>query len=245
MLIYAPGTYHHSLMVSNLAETACKEIRADHLLARVGAFYHDIGKIEDAGMFIENRVTDPRARTLSPRYYSRLIISHVDKGVAIARRHGLPGSIIDFIQQHHGETTMTYFYHKALEGAAESGDEGEIKKSEFQYPGPKPRSRETAVVMLADAVEAASRSMQEPTDEKLKGMVSKIIYNKLNEGELEYTDLSMSDLRVIQDSFLQILSGVYHTRIAYPESSDVQNLEEKVEKRVKKNSKNKNGGTAG
>lgn len=245
MLIYAPGTYHHSLMVSNLAETACKEIRADHLLARVGAFYHDIGKIEDAGMFIENRVTDPRARTLSPRYYSRLIISHVDKGVAIARRHGLPGSIIDFIQQHHGETTMTYFYHKALEGAAESGDEGEIKKSEFQYPGPKPRSRETAVVMLADAVEAASRSMQEPTDEKLKGMVSKIIYNKLNEGELEYTDLSMSDLRVIQDSFLQILSGVYHTRIAYPESSDVQNLEEKIEKKVKRNSKNKNGETAG
>ncbi len=231
MLVYAPGTYHHSLMVSNLAETACKEINADHLLARVGAFYHDIGKIEDAGMYIENKVTDPRARTLSPRYYSRLIISHVDKGVMLAKKHGLPPSITDFILQHHGQTIMTFFYHKALEVVAESEEAEEIKKSEFQYPGPKPRSRETAVVMLADAVEAATRSMQEPTTEKLEGMVSKIIYNKLNEGQLEYTDLSMSDLRIIQNAFLQILSGVYHTRIAYPESDDVQDLENQLDKK--------------
>ncbi len=235
MLVEAPGTYHHFLMVSNMAETACKEINADHLLARLGAFYHDIGKIEDAGMYIENKVTDPRARSLAPQYYSRLIISHVDKGVKLAQKHGLPESIIDFIKQHHGETTMTYFYHKALEAASESDDEDEIKKIEFQYPGPKPRSRESAVVMLADAIEAASRSMQDPTNEKLEGMVSKIIYNKLNEGQLEYTDLSMHDLRIIQDSFMQILSGVYHIRIAYPETHDVQNLENQVNRNTKQN----------
>lgn len=149
----------------------------------------------------------------------------------LAKKHGLPPSITDFILQHHGQTIMTFFYHKALEVVAESEEAEEIKKSEFQYPGPKPRSRETAVVMLADAVEAATRSMQEPTTEKLEGMVSKIIYNKLNEGQLEYTDLSMSDLRIIQNAFLQILSGVYHTRIAYPESDDVQDLENQLDKK--------------
>ncbi len=231
MLLEAPGTYHHSLIVSNMAETACKDIKADHLLARVGAFYHDIGKIEDAGMYIENKVTDPRAKTLSPKYYSKLIISHVDKGIKLAHQHKLPQSVIDFIQEHHGQTTMSFFYHKALETASESDNDEEVDKAEFQYPGPKPSSRETAVVMLADAIEAASRSIQDPTQLKLEGLVTKIIYNKLNEGELENTPLSMTDLNVIKNSFLSILNGIYHTRIEYPETDDVQRLEERLKQR--------------
>jgi putative nucleotidyltransferase with HDIG domain len=227
MVVEAPGTYHHSLIVSNMAEAACKDIQADHLLARVGAFYHDIGKIEDAGMYIENKVTDPRARSLSPLEYSRLIISHVSKGEALAKKHRLPESVIAFIKEHHGKTTMTYFYHKALESLSDT-EGGEIRKSDFEYPGPRPGTKETAVVMLADSIEAASRSLQEPSPMKLRGLVRKIIYNKLNEGELENTDLSMADLNRIQESFLIILNGVYHTRIEYPDSADVRKLEEKL-----------------
>jgi len=234
MLVEAPGTYHHSLLVSNMAETACKDVHADHLMARVGAFYHDIGKIEDAGMYIENKVTDPRARTLSPKYYSQLIISHINKGVNLARKHGLPPAVIAFIKEHHGKTTMTYFYHKALESMTDDETSEEISKVDFQYPGPRPQTKESAIVMLADSIEAASRSIQEPTQAKLEGLVRKIIYNKLNEGELEDTDLSMADLNTIQKSFLSILNGIYHTRIEYPDAEDVKTLEKKLEKNGQK-----------
>ncbi|MCP4135684.1 MAG: HDIG domain-containing protein [bacterium] len=230
MLVNAPGTYNHSLIVSTMAESACKDIGANHMLARVGAFYHDIGKIEDAGMYIENNKTDPRANILPPTDYSRLIISHVSKGVGLAKKHRLPDSVIDFIKEHHGQSTMTFFYHQALEEAANSGNSDEVEKSDFRYPGPKPCTRETAVVMLGDAIEAASRSLQEPSSVKLEGLVRKIIYNKLNDGELENSDLSMSDLAKIQKAFLSILNGIFHTRIEYPEKSDVKKLEKKVKK---------------
>jgi putative nucleotidyltransferase with HDIG domain len=230
MLVKAPGTYHHSLIVSTMAEAACKDIRANAMLARVGAFYHDIGKIEDSGMYIENKVTDPRANSISSKGYSRLIISHVSKGVEMGRNSGLPESIIDFIREHHGRSTLTYFYHQALEEASAIEETEEIKRSDFQYPGPKPHSRETAIVMLADAVEAASRTIQDPTEAKLEGLVRKIVYNKLNEGELEYSDLSMSQLTRIQKSFLSILNGIFHTRIEYPDNEEIQTLEKRVQK---------------
>ncbi|MDR3238014.1 MAG: HDIG domain-containing protein [Spirochaetia bacterium] len=228
MLMKAPGTYHHSLIVSNMAEAACRNIKADPILARVGAFYHDIGKIENAGIYIENKVTDPLASKLSPSDYSKLIISHVETGVAIAKEQRLPESVIDFIREHHGNTTMTYFYHKALESVTD--EESNVHKSDFQYPGPKPQTKESAVVMLADSIEAASRSIQDPTHAKLRGTVRKIIYNKLNEGEFENTDLSMADLSSIENSFLVILSGIYHTRLEYPESADIERLEKKLKK---------------
>ncbi|MBN1534930.1 MAG: HDIG domain-containing protein [Spirochaetes bacterium] len=228
MLLEAPGTYNHSLIVSTMAETACKDINADYMLARVGAFYHDIGKIPDAAMYIENKVTDPRAKTMKPKEYTKLITSHVDKGVEIARQNMLPENVIDFIREHHGETTMTYFYHQALAELDTSTQAETIDKRDFQYKGPKPHSKETAVVMLADAIEAASRSLQEPTREKLQGMVRRIIYNKLNDGELEMSDLSMTELRTIQNSFLKILYGIFHTRIEYPDQKDVKKLEKKV-----------------
>jgi cyclic-di-AMP phosphodiesterase PgpH len=227
MLMKAPGTYNHSMLVSTMAEAACKEINANHLLARVGAYYHDIGKIIDAGMYIENRVTDPRAKQMTPRDYARLIISHVDKGVRIAEDNMLPDSVIDFIRVHHGQTTMTFFYHQSLE-SADTRETDPINKSDFQYPGPKPNNKETAVVMLADSIEAAARSIQNPSHEKLEGLVRKIIYNKLNEGELEFSDLSMTELRTIQDAFLSILKGIFHSRIEYPEDYDLKKLEKKV-----------------
>ena len=226
MLVEAPGTYHHSLLVSNMAEAACRNIHADPLLARVGAYYHDVGKIESPGIYIENRVTDPRAKSYSPLEYSHKIISHVTDGIELARKIRLPESVIDFIREHHGQSTMTFFYHKALE--AVTSDAQDVHKSDFQYPGPKPQTRESAVVMLADSVEAASRSILEPTPNKLRGLVRKIIYNKLNEGEFEDTDLSMADLKSIEESFEVILNGIYHTRIEYPETDDVKQLEKKL-----------------
>ncbi|HQO03391.1 MAG TPA: HDIG domain-containing protein [Spirochaetota bacterium] len=231
MLIKAPGTYNHSLMVANMAEAACKDIGANHLLARVGGYYHDIGKINDSGMYIENKITDMRAKTLSPREYSQLIISHVKKGVDKARQDNLPESVVAFIREHHGTSTMTYFYHQALEHVDAARKGGVVNKDDFQYPGPNPQSRETAVVMLADAIEAASRSLQEPTVEKLEGLVRKITYNKLNEGELEHSELTMSDLNKIQKSFLRLLNGIFHTRIEYPTKHDLETLEDRVTKR--------------
>jgi putative nucleotidyltransferase with HDIG domain len=237
MLMDAPGTYNHSLIVSTMSEAACTDIGANHMLARVGAYYHDIGKIEDAGIYIENRVTDPKAKRLSSSEYSRLIIEHVEKGVALARKNGLPETIIQFIKEHHGTSLMTFFYHQALEQAAESDDPEDIIREDFQYPGPKPHSRETAVVMLADSIEAASRTLQNPDHIALEGMVRKIIYNKLNEGELEHSGLSISDLDRIQKAFLRILNGIFHTRIEYPEADKVIELE----KRVLENGKSAHG----
>ncbi len=225
MLMKAPGTYNHSMLVSTISEAACKEIGANHLLARVGAYYHDIGKIADAGMYIENRVTDPRAKNMSPLEYAQLIISHVEKGISLAENNFLPESVIDFIREHHGQTTMTFFYHQALE-AADSGDK--IHKTDFQYPGPRPQSKETAIVMLADSIEAAARSLQNPSYEKLDGLVQKIIFNKLNEGELESSNLSMTELRMIQETFLSLLKGIFHSRIEYPEDYDLKKLEKRI-----------------
>ncbi len=227
MLVEAPGTYNHSLLVSTMAETACKDIHANYMLARVGAYYHDIGKITDAGLYIENKITDSRAGRLSPQEYSQLIISHVKKGVDIAKRNGLPEKVIDFIREHHGKSTMAFFYHQALEAADQADNLEEVNRSDFQYPGPKPHSKETGIVMLADAIEAASRSIKDPTHAKLDGLVTKIIYNKLNEGDLDNTDLSMAELNVVRKSFLRILNGIFHTRIEYPETGDLKKLEKK------------------
>lgn len=227
MLLNAPGTYNHSLVVSTLAEAACKEINANYMLARVGAFYHDIGKINDPGIYIENGITDIRAKRMSPTEYSKLILSHVSKGVTMARKHGLPEAVIDFIREHHGTSTMTFFYHQALESA--SGNTSEpVSRNDFQYPGPQPQSKESAIVMLADSIEAASRSLKDPSKEKLEGMVRKIIYNKLNDGDLDDSGLSMVELKVVQNVFLRMLFGIFHTRIEYPDSERIKDLEKEA-----------------
>jgi cyclic-di-AMP phosphodiesterase PgpH len=227
MLVKAPGTYNHSLMVANMAESACEAIGADPILARVGGYYHDIGKVNNAQYFVENKGNKEDSHDLSPEEYTKLILLHVDKGVELAKENRIPDSIIDFIKEHHGTSTMTYFYHQALENAESSGAT-EINKKDFQYQGPKPQSRETAVVMIADSVEAASRSIQEPTSIKLEGLVKKIIYNKLNDGELENSNLNISDLKVIQMSIIRILNGLFHTRLEYPKDEEIKELEDKV-----------------
>lgn len=227
MLIKAPGTYNHSLMVANMAEAACKEIDANYLLARVGGYYHDIGKLPDSHIYIENKMNSNV--DLDPIEYSSLIISHVEKGVDIARKNNLPSDVIDFIREHHGDTVMTFFYHKALENLHETGGNEKITPDDFRYPGPKPHSKETAIVMLADAIEAASRSITDPSLTKLETMVKKVIYNKLNDGELDYSDLTMQELNIIQKSFLIILNGIFHNRIKYPDKDQIKKLEQEIE----------------
>lgn len=225
MLIRAPGTYNHSIMVANLAEAACREIDADYLLARVGGYYHDIGKIDNAGIFIENKKNPNEKPDMSSYEYSKLIISHVTKGIELARKAKIPEGVIDFIREHHGDSMMTFFYHQALEKAQDNGSFETVHRSDYQYPGPKPHTKETAIVMIADAIEAASRSIHEPSYVKLETLVKKIIYNRLNEGDLEHSDLTMEDLNGIQRAFLQVLNGIFHTRLEYPENSEIQKLE--------------------
>ncbi|NLJ76903.1 MAG: HDIG domain-containing protein [Peptococcaceae bacterium] len=216
LLTEAPGTYHHSIIVGNLAEAAADSLGDDSLLVRAGAYYHDIGKIKRPYFFIENQMgaENPHDK-LTPSLSTLILTSHVKDGVEMAKEHKLPQGIIDIIEQHHGTSLVSYFYHKALE----SDRPGTVTEEEFRYEGPKPRSRAAAIVMLADAVEAAVRSLQSPTQGRVEGLVRTIIKDKLNDGQLEECDLTFKDLDVIANSFLRVLTGVFHSRIEYPEAN--------------------------
>jgi putative nucleotidyltransferase with HDIG domain len=214
LLMEAPGTYHHSLMVGNLAEAAAEPIGANPLLVRVGAYYHDIGKIKRTDYFVENqRGFDNPHEKIAPALSALIITSHVREGVELAREAHIPQDVIDFIEQHHGTSLAKYFYSRALE----EDREGTLSEESFRYEGPKPQSKEVALVMLADSVEAGVRSLQDPTPEKIKNMVRRIIQDKLNDGQLESCDLTFKDLDVIANSFCTSLEGLYHKRIEYPE----------------------------
>jgi hypothetical protein len=215
LLLEAPGTYHHSLMVGNLAEASAESIKANPLLVRVGAYYHDIGKVKRPDYFVENqRGFDNPHENIAPALSALIITSHVKEGVELAREARLPQAIIDFIEQHHGTSLAKYFYNQAL---VEDQD-GRINEESFRYEGPKPKSKEVALVMLADSVEAAVRSLQEPTPEKIRNMVQLIIKDKLNDGQLDLSDLTFKDLDIIASSFCKVLEGIYHKRIEYPET---------------------------
>jgi len=212
----APGTYHHSIIVANLAEAAAKAIGANVLLARVGAYYHDIGKIEKPEYFVENQTgTKNKHEKLSPSMSALILESHVKEGAEMAQEANLPKSVLDFIQEHHGTTLMSYFYNKALEQGAT-----QELMDEYRYPGPKPRSKETAIVMLADAVEAASRTLDDPKPSRIKSLIKKIIDSKLQAGELADSNLTFRELSAIQQSFLPVLISVFHPRIEYPEPAE-------------------------
>ncbi len=214
LLTEAPGTYHHSIIVGNLAESATDALGGDSLLVRVGAYYHDIGKCKRPYFFIENQMAgDNPHDKLTPSLSTLILTSHVKDGVEMAKEHKLPQGIIDIIEQHHGTSLASYFYHKALE----SDRADTITEEEFRYEGPKPRTRAAAIVMLADAVEAAVRSLQSPTQGRVEGLVRAIIKDKLNDGQLEECDLTFRDLNVIAGAFVRVLSGVFHSRIEYPE----------------------------
>jgi putative nucleotidyltransferase with HDIG domain len=222
MLNVAPGTYHHTLLLANLAETACKDMGANALLARVGAYYHDIGKIDQPEYFIENQTEGNKHDNLKPNLSAAIIKAHVKIGIEKARDLGLPDEVIDFVAQHHGKQVISYFYQRALDRQrAEDEEKGEgkgdeISSDDYSYPGERPRSRETAVVMLADAVEASTRTLKRPTVAKLDRAVWDIILERFESGELSETPLTFKDLETIKRSFVQVLAGHFHSRIEYP-----------------------------
>jgi len=212
----APGTYHHSIIVGNLAEAAAKEIGANPLLARVGAYYHDIGKMEIPEYFVENQLgIKSKHETLNPTMSALVLTSHVKKGRLIGEEAGLPDAVLNFIEEHHGTTMMSYFYNKAKEmGLPLESDE------EFRYPGPKPQSKETAIVMLADSTEAASRTLDNPTSARIRNLIQRLINEKFTSGELTQCGLTLKDLDDIRNAFVSILIGVFHHRIPYPKKEE-------------------------
>jgi putative nucleotidyltransferase with HDIG domain len=214
LAVRAPGSYNHSLVVGTLAEEGARAIGANSLFCRVAAFYHDVGKMNKAEYFVENqRGVNPHDR-LTPSMSALIIASHVKDGIKLAREAGLPEQIVDIIPQHHGTRLMTFFYEKAKNSADPSL--GPVKGEDFRYPGPKPQTREAAIFMLADGVEAAARTIDDPTRNRLKEMISKITNAVVLEGELDSCDLTFADLDRIQEAFLRCLVSMYHHRVEYP-----------------------------
>jgi putative nucleotidyltransferase with HDIG domain len=216
LMIQAPGTYHHSIIVGNLAEAAAETIGANPLLARVAAYYHDIGKIRKPLYFVENiGVQENRHDKLSPSMSALILMSHVKDGADMARENHLGQNLVDIIRQHHGTALIKFFFDKAKNNA--DPEVHQIDERDYRYPGPKPQTREAALIMLADAVEAASRTLTDPTPARIQGMVQKIINNIFIDGQLDECELTLKDLHNIAKSFNRILSGIFHHRIDYPE----------------------------
>jgi putative nucleotidyltransferase with HDIG domain len=215
LLLKAPGTYHHSILVSNMAEEAAGRIGSDALLARVGAYYHDIGKTIQPYFFVDNQVEGVNVHErLDPQTSAQIVISHVKDGLDLAKKYRLPSKVRDFIPQHHGTSLATYFYQQARES---EGDE--VNEEDFRYPGPKPQTKETAIVMLADCCEAAVRAERPASVEEIEELVRKVIGNKVLAGQLDECDLTLRDLDEIRNAFVSILQGVFHPRIKYPEEA--------------------------
>ncbi|MGI6576112.1 MAG: HD family phosphohydrolase [bacterium] len=217
LLLEAPGTYHHSILVGNLSEAAAEAVGADTLLVRAGAYYHDIGKLQRPYFFIENQVLkDNPHDKISPSLSALIITSHVKDGLELARQHRLPQVILDIIGQHHGSSLVSYFYHRALE----CGKEQNLSEEGFRYEGPKPQTKEAAIVMLADSVEAAVRSLARPNPCRIEGLVHKLVKERLHDGQLDECDLTFRDLDAIASAFIRVLAGIFHTRIEYPEKGE-------------------------
>jgi len=213
LMVDAPGTYHHSIIVGNLVEAVAESVGVNPLLARVCAYYHDIGKVKMPEYFIENQLTGAsRHEKLTPHMSSMILVSHVKEGVELARQEKLPEPVIEVIRQHHGSTLITYFFEKA-KGLP---DGTELSEAEYRYPGPKPQSRVAALIMIADAVEAASRVLTEPTPARIAALVDKIINHIFLAGQLDECDLTLKDIYEIRKRFTYILTGILHRRIDYP-----------------------------
>ncbi|MGD8426289.1 MAG: HDIG domain-containing protein, partial [Balneolaceae bacterium] len=230
LMTKAPGTFHHSLQVSNLAEAAAGAIRANSLLCRVGGLYHDIGKMENPGYFTENQTDHNEHDKLKPRMSALVIKAHVSNGVKLAEEYGLPAVVIDFIKTHHGTSLIKFFWEKAKQQA--DTDKKEIREEDFRYDGPLPQTKETGILLLADCVEASSRAMKEPNFQKLENLIDKIIDERVNEGQLSKTPLTFQDLRTIKETFLNILVGIYHSRVEYPEGDEDKKKEQKAKKQL-------------
>lgn len=211
----APGTYNHSISVASIAETAAEAIGANGLLCRVGAYYHDIGKMRKPEYFVENQVAgENRHDELVPTMSTLVIISHVKDGAEMARQHHLPQRIIELIEQHHGTTVVEYFYLRAAE---KSGEAAELDDFSFRYPGPRPQSAEAAVLMLADSVEGATRTLREPAPSRIESLVHSITRKKLDDGQFDECSLTLQQIRIIESSLIKSLNAMYHARVRYPE----------------------------
>jgi putative nucleotidyltransferase with HDIG domain len=216
LMVKAPGTYHHSVVVGNLVEAAAESIGANPLLARVAAYYHDIGKAAKPLYFIENQAGEEnRHDKLTPSMSALILISHIKEGAELARESRLGQPIIDIIRQHHGTALIKFFYERAKSQAAVNGQT--VEEKDFRYPGPKPQTREAGIVMLADCVEAASRTLINPTSDRIQGLVQKLINNVFIDGQLDECELTLKNLHEIAKSFTGILNGIFHHRIDYPE----------------------------
>jgi putative nucleotidyltransferase with HDIG domain len=216
LAVAAPGTYHHSILVANLCEAAAEAVGANPLLARVGAYFHDIGKMEKPEYFVENQMgRRNKHEDLAPSMSALILSAHIKAGADLARAARLPSVIIDFIDQHHGTTQMSYFYRKAREQAGH-----DIPDADFRYPGPKPRRKETAILMLADSTEAVSRTLDDPRPNRLRSAIHQVITDKFMAGQLSDCPLTLTDLSRIEDAFVHLLLGAFHGRIRYPEQED-------------------------
>jgi putative nucleotidyltransferase with HDIG domain len=218
MTLEAPGTYHHSLVVGNLSDAACQAVGANALLARIGAYYHDIGKLSKPDYFSENQNIEPKGNkhdVLTPTMSKLVIMNHVKEGVELAKKYKFNARLIDFIQAHHGNSLVYYFYRRAIENSEENE---QVQEDGFRYPGPKPKTREVAIVLLADSVEAASRTVRDPSPANIEEVVHKVINNKFIDGQLDECDLTLKEMEKIAAVFIRILSGIYHSRVNYPEA---------------------------
>lgn len=222
LAVEAPGTYNHSLGVATLAEAAAEAVGANALLCRVASYYHDVGKIKKADYFVENQMGgENRHLNLSPSVSILIILGHVKDGVELAKEYNLPTSIFPFIQQHHGTTLVEYFYHAAC-AKQDRETTGEVSETQYRYPGPKPRTRETAILMLADAAESACRAMREHSPQRIETLVHELAMKRQVDGQFDECDLTMRELAVIERSLVKGLMGIYHGRIAYPSTATVQ-----------------------
>jgi len=213
MQLEAPGTYHHSMVVGSLAEAAAEALGANSLLARVMAYYHDIGKLSKPEYFAENEPVSSRSRheKLAPSMSALVVKSHISEGLELARKERLPRAVQNAIPEHHGTMVMAFFYVKAQE------HDPTVRREDYCYPGPKPRSRETAILMLADGVEGASRALAEPTPSRIRGLVTRILEERVQEGQLDECGLTLQELARIREAFIPVLTATFHVRAPYPE----------------------------
>jgi putative nucleotidyltransferase with HDIG domain len=215
----APGTFNHSMTMGTMAEAAAEKINANPLLARVGAYYHDAGKTLAPRNFVENQLDNQNVHeNLNPEESTHLIVSHVKEGIQLAKEHDLPKEIIDFIPMHHGTTLISFFYERAKKLYGED----KVDINDYRYPGPKPNTKETSIIMLADGCESAVRSIEEPDTEKVENIINGIFKARINDGQLDESPITFNDITDMKEAFLNVLLGQYHRRIRYPKQEEME-----------------------
>jgi putative nucleotidyltransferase with HDIG domain len=215
----APGTFNHSMTMGTMAETAAEKISANPLLARVGAYYHDAGKTITPQNFVENQLNNQNIHeNLNPEESAQLIVGHVQEGIQLAKEDGLPKEIIDFIPMHHGTTIISFFYEKAKKLYGED----KVDINDYRYPGPKPNTKETSIIMLADGCESAVRAIEEPDVKKVENLIDSIFKTRINDGQLDESPITFNDITDMKEAFLNVLLGQHHRRIRYPKQEEME-----------------------